>query len=343
LVVLPHREIVSDVAGKVRSVDGSAVVLAEADGAPGVEISIVESDAPADWPLYATVKKGDQVKAGGVVAATDSERAYVVMMTRYLPIGLLGLVVASLLAAFMSTIDTHVNLASSFFVNDVYRRFLARAATDTHYVRVAQVASGVVLLLGAMLAYVNKSISGLFVFYLAVLAGVGPIYVLRWLWWRVRASTEVTAMVASTASAMLITFGPNWGLPDTPLSSRGNLNDVGRHIAVALFSMVCASVAIVVARRPDPASLVEFYRRVRPMGLWRPVRELAPDVERPREGAPIAVGVISGLGAIYGPMLGVGWFLLGRRAEAAIAALVMLAGIVGVRWALSRLSTTPAA
>jgi SSS family solute:Na+ symporter len=111
---------------------------------------------------------------------------------------------------------------------------------------------------------------------------------------------------------------------------------------VTLFSAFCASVAIVVAKRPDPASLVDFYRRVRPMGWWGPVRALAPDVERPREAAPIAVGVISGLCAIYGPMLGVGWFLLGRRAEAAIAAMIMLAGIAGVRWSLSRLSTSPA-
>ena len=78
------------------------------------------------------VSPGDVVSAGDTLAETDSERAYVVMMRRYLPVGLLGLVVASLLAAFMSTIDTHVNLAASFFTHDLYRARWAPGRGDRH-------------------------------------------------------------------------------------------------------------------------------------------------------------------------------------------------------------------
>ena len=86
---------------------------------------------------------------GAVLARTDAERAYVVMMRRYLPVGLLGLVAASLFAAFMSTVDTHVNLAASFFVNDVYRRFLAPGRDPRHYVLAARLASAAVLWLAS--------------------------------------------------------------------------------------------------------------------------------------------------------------------------------------------------
>jgi Na+/proline symporter len=349
LLVLPHREVVAERAGEVRAVSETSIVLVETAASPHAGASEVEHDLagfgdPSGWVPLPRVKAGDAVAPGDVLAATDSERAYVVMMTRYLPLGLLGLVVASLLAAFMSTIDTHVNLAASFFVNDVYRRFLVRTASAVHYVRAAQAASVGVMAIGGYLAYVNDSISGLFLFYLSVLAGVGPVYVLRWLWWRVKASTEVTAIIASSTATFFLTWLRKQGVefPETPLSRDGVLSAEGRHLLVTLFSATCAFGAILIAKRPDPASLVAFYRRVRPMGWWGPVRALAPDVERPREGAPIAVGVISGLCAIYGPMLGLGWFLLGRRAEAAIAGMVMLSGIVGVRWALSQLSTTRA-
>jgi len=341
MLVFPHREVVAEFDGSVASIDGNAIQVVDASGATHEYPLAVEGDYDG-WRMDDRVAVDKPFQEGDVLAATDSERAYVWMMVRYLGPGLLGLVVASLLAAFMSTIDTHVNLASSFFVNDIYRRFLVRKREAKHYVRVAQVASIGVMAIGGLLAYGADSISDLFQFFLSVLAGVGPIYVLRWLWWRVRASAEITAMVTSLITTVAVTLlRGHVTLVDGPLSPDGVLSDVGRHLLVTAVSMVSAFVAIAVTPRPDPASLVAFYRRVRPMGAWGPVRDLCPDVERPREGAPIAVGVICGLCSVYGPMLGVGWFLLGRRAEAAIAGLVMLAGIVGVRWSLSRLSSIP--
>jgi len=281
---------------------------------------------------------GDVVAAGDVLARTDSERAYVAMMRRFLPVGLLGLVVASLLAAFMSTIDTHVNLAASFFVNDVYRRFLRPTAETGHYIVVARIASAVVLFLAALMASQADSISELFLFFLAFLGGVGPVYVLRWLWWRVRASTEVAAMAASalttTALKLLQTFG--YAFPDTLLSPVGVLSAEGRLIVVVVVSLAVSLVAILVTRKPDPRELEAFYRRVRPAGCWGPVRALCPGITAPRELPAVVLGTLGGLAATYGAMLGTGFVLLERPAAATAAGVVTVLGALATHRALVR-------
>ncbi|MEM7310343.1 MAG: sodium:solute symporter family protein [Planctomycetota bacterium] len=341
LLLLPHQDVVSPVDGVVTAVTETAVEVT--DGAGVVhELGLAVEDAPEAWSAVASVEATEAVEAGMVVAATDSERAYVVMMTEFLPIGLLGLVVASLLAAFMSTIDTHVNLASSFFVNDVYRRFFVRDASPKNYVWAARLASVVILGIGGLLAYRASSISDLFLFFLALLSGVGPVYLMRWIWWRVRALTEIVAMVASFGATVYLTlldsrFAYVW--PESPLTPGGDLAPEGRLCLVVGFSLVCALISVLLAPKPDPSTLVDFYRRVRPTGWWGPVRELAPDVAPVQEGTAALVGVISGLLAIYGPLFGTGCVLLGRYPEAGLAALVTGAGIVGIRWSLQQMTT----
>jgi hypothetical protein len=259
------------------------------------------------------------------------------MMARYLPAGLLGLAVAALIAAFMSTIDTHVNLAASFFVNDLWRRFVAPDRGPGHYVLVARLASVGVMALGSFLAVQAESIRELFQFFLAFLGGVGPIYVARWLWWRVRAAHEIVAMLASATATSLVTFVVPDVWPTGPLSPDGVLAAEGRLCVVVATSLAATLVALPFVRAPDPRSLVDFYRRVRPMGAWGPVAALAPDVDRPRELLPVAVGALGALACILGAMLGSGWWLLGRGDAAVTALAVAAAGALGVRWSLGRL------
>ncbi|MEM1177562.1 MAG: sodium:solute symporter family protein [Acidobacteriota bacterium] len=336
LVVLPHFEVSSPVAGTVQEVRRSAVVVAPADGGPDREILLTPAGITEDWyPLAsaAGVGVGDDVKPGQLLARTDSERAYPVMMARYLPSGLLGLVVASLFAAFMSTIDTHVNLASSFFVNDIYRRFLKADGSPRHYVTVARVTSFVVMVCAGVLAYHADSISDLFTFFLAFLGGVGPVYILRWLWWRVKASTEITAMLTSAVVTSTLTLAPiQWSLG--PLSEGGKLAHEGRLLIVVGTSLLAAMVSLLIAGRPDPASLVPFYRQVRPPGAWGPVKALADLSESPRE-IPLSsalAGVVGGLLLVFGLLFAVGHLLLGTSGGVAASALAALAGavIVGV-------------
>ncbi|MDJ0975673.1 MAG: Na+:solute symporter [Planctomycetota bacterium] len=332
LIVLPHADVLSPVAGTVTAADGEQVTVEDEFGVP-TTLAIESSES--DWRIETKVAVGDEVRADQVVARTDSEKAYVVMMTRYLPIGLLGLVVASLLAAFMSTIDTHVNLSSAFFVNDVYRRFLRKGATDKHYVRVARISTFVVIALAAALTRVMDSIGDLFLFFLAFLGGVGPVYVLRWLWWRVKASTEITAMLASGACSTVVTFMDlPWALG--PLSPDGELSAAGRLVVVVLVSLSCSLVAILASPRPDPAKLVAFYRKVRPIGAWGPVRLLAGDTGRRDAVAPIVAGILGGLALIFGVLFATGDLLLGPADNALWKLPLIVGGAIAIGWSLRR-------
>ena len=342
LIALPHLEITAPDLGSgaahVVEVTDEAVVLQPIDGSRGeVRVSLSVDGATPDWAPRTTVRVEDTVTTGDVLAATDSELAYMVMMVRFLPIGLLGLVAASLIAAFMSTIDTHVNLASSFFVNDIYRRFFRRDRTASEYVLVARLASVVVLVIGALFAMAASSVRDLFVFFLAFLGGVGPVYILRWLWWRIRASTEISAMVTSAIVSSAVT-GRNLGFDLGPLSNGGELNSVGRILVVTAASILAAAISLAVTRTPDPRSLVKFYSLTRPFGWWGPVRALAGEAEdgARSEALPALVGAAGGVALVYGLMLGIGFLLLGAQAALAMSAVAVVVGAFLVRYALAR-------
>ncbi len=343
LVILPTLEVRAPVDGVVSAVDAQGVHIEPAAGGPAVTTPLRPEGSSEDWyPLPAQgLAAGQPVSQGEVMARTDSERAYVVMMQRFLPAGLLGLVAASLLAAFMSTIDTHVNLASSFFVNDLYRRFFHPGGSERHYVLVARLASLGVMALAAFFAYSAESISDLFTFLLAFLGGVGPVYMLRWLWWRVRASTEITAMLASASTTVALSLAPiDWHLG--PLSTGGELLHEARLLIVVAVSLVASLLSMALTRTPDPASLVAFYQRVKPVGWWAPVRALAAPGSAPSAASDrVITGVASGLALVYGTLFGAGHLLLGQPSAAATGAVAAILGAVGVAYSLRPLLSDP--
>ncbi len=343
LVVLPNLEVRAPTEGLVTAVDEQTITLELADGSVH-QASLRPAGSAEDWrPSTAGtgLAAGDAVAADQVLARTDSERAYVVMMTRYLPVGLLGLVIASLCAAFMSTIDTHVNLAASFFVNDLYRRFLVPDAGARHYVLIARLSSVAVMGLAALAAYSAESISDLFTFLLAFLGGVGPVYVMRWLWWRVDAVTEMVAMLTSGAATILITVAPvTWHLG--ALSSGGDLLHEGRLLMVVAASLTASLLTLWLRPAPEPRTLVPFYEKVRPMGWWGPVRALASGDRAGGRPLPVFTGVASGMALVYGLLFGVGHLLLGSPTSGAIGVAVAAAAALGVRWSLRRLPAAQA-
>ena len=317
LVVVPHVEISSPASGTIQQIGAS-------EGGSGQIITVMKSDgqteslaieSPEGWAGVQPsirVKEGDAVTPDSVIASTDSEKAYVVMMVRYLPAGLLGLVVASLLAAFMSTIDTHVNLAASYYVNDIHRRFISPNEEPGKYVTIARIASVFILLEGALLASISSSISDLFTFFLAFLGGVGPIYMLRWLWWRVTAWTEIAAMLTSSLSTTAITFFFSEGWPITPLTQAGKISAEGRIILVATLSTAVALIVTYLRKAPDPERLVPFYEKVRPAGAWGPVQALSKEAPVNHEGLKILAGVVGGLSLVWGLTMGLGALLLAK-------------------------------
>ncbi len=337
LAVLPRLEVSAPVAGRIVGLEERSVTLEPEGGGELVSVSLAVPGESETWKAEAVVATDDTVTTGQVLARTDSERAYPAMMARFLPIGLLGLMVASLLAAFMSTVDTHVNLASSFFVNDLYRRFMRPDANAGHYVLVARLASIGVLALGAVVAWQSKSISALFGFFASLMSGVGPVYVMRWLWWRVKASTEITAMVASGATATFLTYADlGWG--SSALSPDGELSTAGRVCITVAVSLAASLVSLLVTASPDPCDLTGFYRKVRPIGWWGPVRALCPDVSVIRDGHVVLAGIVGGLSATFGVMFGLGFALLGRGEDVLPASVVAVTGTLVTLWALPRLT-----
>jgi len=376
LVLLPQIEVRAPFDGTLRQATSTSgeerLVLSPAAGGEDVTLDLraLETrgvfgapDRPSGW--YPTqvlvngearaldaVAAGVSFRADEVIARTDPERAYVVMLAGLLPAGLLGLAITALLAAFMSTIDTHVNLASSFFVNDIYRRFLHRGAAPRTYVLVGRLASVAALAVGGTFALLADSIGALFTFFLAFLSGVGPVYVLRWLWWRVKASTEIVAMVASSATATTLHFAGalheltglalfgevaayRWDVPG--LAADGALTGPGILVLTVAVSTSLALLSLLLTPKARPEALVGFYRRVRPAGAWGPVRALCPGIERPRELGPVLVGWLGGLATIFGALFAIGWYLMGHPERALAAALVACVGTHAVRSALAAL------
>jgi Na+/proline symporter len=256
----------------------------------------------------------------------DPELAYPRAMVDLLPVGLLGLMLAAFLAAFMSTLTSYINLSAAYLVNDLYRPFLVRNREDRHYVLVGRIASLLALSIGVAISFYASSISGLFLLLLTLGAGIGLVYVARWFWWRVNAWSEISAMVASSAIGAALQLSPDWGGPTFPFAAKVFLNILGSTI-----------VWVAVTYATPPASmdrLAEFYRRVRPPGWWGPVRVAVGELPRARS-AGLRRGLwlwVLGTVFIYAAMFGTGkLILLDWEWGIAFAAVAVVTG-----WALLR-------
>ncbi len=200
----------------------------------------------------------------GASAMATKKTGFVLAMRDHLPAGLLGLLVAAFLAAYMSTIATHLNWGSSYLINDVYRRFIKRDGTDRHYVFISRLATALLALISSLLILIIQSISGAWLFIIECGAGVGLVLILRWYWWRINAWSEITAMIAPFIAYMLSRFVLQWEFP------------------ASFFFIVAGSTAlwiiITFVTSPVEGSVLEsFFLRVRPDGPgWKPFLHLLP-------------------------------------------------------------------
>jgi SSS family solute:Na+ symporter len=261
----------------------------------------------------------------------DGESAYPAMMKRFLPAGLMGVMVASFLGAFMSTIDTHLNLSSAYIVNDVYRRFVRKHAPERHYVLVSRIASVCFVILGSAIALVSESISGLFVFLLAFTSGFGLVLVLRWFWWRINAWSEISAMVASgVISSLLYVLKSSLPPPRLEwLSAQGVL-------ALTVAGSTVVWLAVTFLTPPVSAEkLAAFYRKVRPYGAWG--RIAAESGVRPPSGLGwMILNWLAGSVMVLAATLGLGKLLLGFHREGAAYVAAAAAAAVLVCLGLAR-------
>jgi solute:Na+ symporter, SSS family len=251
----------------------------------------------------------------------DREAAYPMLMRDVLPVGLLGIAVVSLVAAFMSTIDTHVNWGASYLVTDVYKRFVRPQASEKHHVRASRVTVVLLAVIAALISTQMASIDAAWKLFMALGAGLGLPHLARWLWWRANAWTELSALVSTTLIVVII-FGL---FPETSETARVL-------IIVALSTAVWLPVTLLTPPT-DPETLDAFYREVRPLGFWGPVRARCAGVESAERGPSVLLAWAVGIAFVYLLLFGIGEVLIGRRWLGIV--LVILGAVAG--WGTYRL------
>ena len=235
--------------------------------------------------------------------------AYPAMLT-FLPTGLLGLVAASLIAAFMSTMSTQLNLGASYLVNDFYQRFFAPDASQSHLVWAGRLFTVVTTVMGLGLGLLLTDANQAFQLLLLLGAGTGLIYILRWFWWRINAWTEIVAMIVSLLVAGYFTF-----LNDSLL-------DWQKLVIGALITTVVWVAATFFTPATDDKTLRNFYRLIRPGGSgWDSVLAKAAADNEPieKEHGQIPLEILSmviGCILVYSTLFATGSWLYGRVGNA---------------------------
>jgi SSS family solute:Na+ symporter len=238
------------------------------------------------------------------------DMAYSAMLT-FLPEGVLGLMVAGLLAAYVSTISTHLNWGTSYLVHDCYRRFIRPGADEAHYVQMGRLVTALLMLAASAMTLVLDSARTAFDLLLSIGAGTGLLYLLRWYWWRINAFSEIAAMASSflLAVGVFALKAAGWEVPS--------------HVAllgtVLLTTVVWVAVTLMTPAT-DRETLVRFYRRVRPAGRgWDPIRTSTDAVLVSDDLWLALVGSVSACAVVYGALFGTGHLLLGHTTAAAVS------------------------
>ena len=234
------------------------------------------------------------------LAADDKKAGFVLAMRDYLPSGLLGLLAAAFLAAYMSTISSHLNWGGSYVVNDLYKRFIKKDGSEKHYVLVSRIATILLVIASGIAAMFMSSISGAWAFLIECGAGLGLVLIIRWFWWRVNAWSEISAMIA-----------PFIGV----IASR-TLFDL--HFPESMFFIVAFTtivwIVVTFLTKPDRVeTLHAFCRKVRPGGPgWRKISE---ELGIPEDKPSIWIRLLQWVGGVvlvYCSLFSVGKLILGE-------------------------------
>lgn len=255
----------------------------------------------------------------------DPEMGYPLLMLEYLPTGLLGLVVASFVAAFMSTVSTQINWGASYLVNDIYARFVEPDASQVKLVALGRIASVVIVAIAGTAAFFADDIGTVFRFMIAVGTGPGAVLILRWFWWRVNAWAELAAMVAGFLIAVL-SYLPFW-----------REMVFGERLMVTAFGAAAVWVPVMFLTAPESRETLEaFYRRARPGGPgWAAVRDRLQLEPVTRLGSDLGRTAFAAL-LLFGMMFFTGATVLGKGTVALASAGTGAVGLAGLMWLRGR-------
>ena len=261
------------------------------------------------------------------LAETEKDTGFirVLMDPQVFPAALRGLILASFAAAYISTITTQFNWGASYLINDFYKRFLVRDRGERHYVIASQFATVLIMIASCIVAYFFDTIEGAWKFLIAISAGTGSVFILRWFWWRINAWSEVSAMLSSFVVSMLLQFYFKLD------------NDSWVIIITVLCSTVIWVLTTFLTAPEKEETLVSFYRRVRPgASFWGPIVGKAPDVPTQSNTACNLLDWFCGCVMVYLTLFGVGKIIF-RQWTIGVVFLV-IAAIAGwiIYWDLNR-------
>jgi len=260
--------------------------------------------------------------------------AYPAMLRTYLPSGLLGLVVASLIAAFMSTVASHLNWGSSYLVNDFYCRFYNPKATEKQKVLFGRVSTVLLMIFGVLLALVLQNALQAFQYILMIGAGTGLIYILRWFWWRINAYSEISAMIAATIFSLAFIIVENFFI--TPLSNQGHIEVFGlettetywniiKLVGVVILTSLSWIIVTFLTKPVNNETLRSFYKRINPGGPgWKKVisdakRDGISITSEKSKSWDVPIGLLCmllGSFTIYSALFATGYWLYGKTSIA---------------------------
>ncbi len=290
----------------------------ERDGVLATLFFNVAHYAIRPWPWIITGLCTVLLYPAGIGPTHDHEAAYVQAFVDLLPTPWRGFMMAGFAAAYMSTVGTQLNWGASYLVNDFYKRFLNRTATEKHYVAISRWATIFLFLASAVVTHYLGTIEGAWKFLLALGSGTGLVLILRWYWWRINAWSEISAMIASFVVSILAI---NLLKPQFPA---GDLRADAWVMLVTVAVSTIVWLGVTFATKPEPDRVLEaFYRRVRPGGPgWAVVSTRAGFGREKIPGGALAwTNWIAGIVAVYSSLFGIGKLVLGNLLQG----LVMLA------------------
>jgi Na+/proline symporter len=254
----------------------------------------------------------------------------------HVPHSLRGIVLAGFLAAFMSTIATQLNWGTSYIVEDFYRRFVTRRASERHYVHASQIVTLMLVVVAGWVAVQLTSIRSGWEVVLQLGAGTGGVYLLRWYWWRINAWSEISAM----ATSIIVTLALNVEQVSSRLFGRPEVFSGSGTVVFAktILTTTAAStlvwIAVTLLTKPESSEvLLAFYRKVRPQITgWRPIAARAPEIPETRDLSRNLKCWVLGTVMTYCALFGVGKLLFQHYLSGSL--LVLLGAACA--WKLSR-------
>lgn len=257
---------------------------------------------------------------------------YAYAMVDFLPNGLRGLLLVAFLAAYLSTISTQLNWGASYIVNDFYLPITGKNEEQKKLVLVSRITTGVLMVIGLWVTTLIDSISGVWEFIMECGAGLGMVLILRWYWWRINAWSEIAATLAPFIGYVIGNFilAPYFG--------EAFVIQKGTFLFTVGFTTVIWILVTYLTAPTDDSTLVKFYKRVRPQGIWDKYQTQSPEANK-----NFYVLIVSWLSAVimtYSILFATGKLLFQSWLEGFIWALVSIVSFLILRWSMKKSDET---